>query len=543
MRTVTNAKPARTVADHVAARLVAEGVETVFTVPGEQIDPLIGAIADAGLRIVPARHEQSAAFMAYGYARSTGRIGVHAVISGPGVLHSTAGLALGYAGDARMLFLAGQIPTTALGRGLGVPHEIPDQLGILRTLTGRADRVTRPDRVTAVLGAAFHHLNTERPRPVAVEIPADVLSAPVPAPEPWTAPETDTTPDRAAVDAARELLAGARAPLVIVGSGARAAAAEVTELAERLKAPVTSEMGGRGIPGDHHELALPYPAAHRLWPRVDVVLAVGTRLMRPQSEWGLDDRLKVIRVDLDPEEIKRVAAPRVALVADAGHALRALLDGLPATAEREDWLADARRARHEVEEELARLVPQIDFLRALRESLPEDGFFVDELTQVGYTARVGFPVLRPYTYIPATYQGGLGYGFATALGVQVANPGRPVLSVSGDGGFLYTANELATAVQYRIPVVAVVFNDNCYANIARSQRGLLGRTIATDLHNPDFVAYARSFGARGVRADGPQELAARVAEAFGYPDTPTVIEVPVGEMPSPWSLIRLPRVR
>lgn len=162
---------------------------------------------------------------------------------------------------------------------------------------------------------------------------------------------------------------------------------------------------------------------------------------------------------------------------------------------------------------------------------------------MGYTARVGFPVLRPYTYIPATYQGGLGYGFATALGVQVANPGRPVLSVSGDGGFLYTANELATAVQYRIPVVAVVFNDNCYANIARSQRGLLGRTIATDLHNPDFVAYARSFGARGVRADGPQELAARVAEAFGYPDTPTVIEVPVGEMPSPWSLIRLPRVR
>lgn len=121
---------------------------------------------------------------------------------------------------------------------------------------------------------------------------------------------------------------------MIVGSGARAAAAEVTELAERLKAPVTSEMGGRGIPGDHHELALPYPAAHRLWPRVDVVLAVGTRLMRPQSEWGLDDRLKVIRVDLDPEEIKRVAAPRVALVADAGHALQALLDGLPATAER-----------------------------------------------------------------------------------------------------------------------------------------------------------------------------------------------------------------
>ena len=540
---MTDAKPPRTVAEHIAATLVAEGVETVFTVPGEQIDPLMGAVADAGLRIVPARHEQGAAFMAYGYARSTGRIGVHAVISGPGVLHSTAGLALGYAGDARMLCLAGQIPTAALGRGLGVPHEIPDQLGILSTLTGRAERIREPGRVTAVLGAAFHHLRTERPRPVAVEIPADVLSAPVPAPEPWTAPETDLAPDPAAVDAARELLAGARAPLVVVGSGARAAATEVTALAERLKAPVTSEMGGRGIPGDHHALALPYPAAHRLWPRVDVVLAVGTRFMRPQAEWGLDDRLKVIRVDLDPEEIKRVAVPEVALVADAGRALRALLEDLPAVPERDAWLDEARRARRETDRELARLVPQMDFLRALRESLPEDGFFVDELTQVGYTARVGFPVPRPYTYVPATYQGGLGYGFATALGVQVANPGRPVLSVSGDGGFLYTGSELATAVQHRIPVVAVVFNDNCYANIARSQRALLGRTIATELHNPDFVAYAESFGARGVRADGPRQLAAQVTEAFRHPDTPTVIEVPVGEMPSPWSLIRLPRVR
>ncbi|QTD99703.1 thiamine pyrophosphate-dependent enzyme [Streptomyces cyanogenus] len=540
---MTDAEPVKTVAEHIAAHLVAEGVETVFTVPGEQIDPLIGAIAAAGIGIVPARHEQGAAFMAYGYARSTGRIGVHAVISGPGVLHSTAGLALGYAGDARMLCLAGQVPTAALGRGLGVPHEIPDQLGVLRTLTGRAERVTEPGRVATVLGAAFHHLAVERPRPVAVEIPADVLAARVSSPAPFAAPEADRTPDRAAVEAARELLCGARAPLVVVGSGARAAAAEVTALAERLQAPVTSEMGGRGIPGDDHDLALPYPAAHRLWPRVDVVLAVGTRFMRPQVEWGLDDRLKVIRVDLDAEEIKRVARPEVALVADAGEALRALLAELPAVTGREQWLAEARRARRGVEEELARLVPQIDFIRAMRGALPEDGFFVDELTQVGYTARVAFPALRPYTYVPATYQGGLGFGFATALGVQVANPGRAVLSVSGDGGFLYTANELATAVQHRIPVVAVVFNDNCYANIARSQRSLLGRTIATDLHNPDFVAYAESFGARGVRAEGPGELAAAVTEAFRRTDVPTVIEVPVGEMPSPWSLIRLPRVR
>jgi acetolactate synthase-1/2/3 large subunit len=540
---MAHAPAAATVAEHMAAQLVAEGVEVVFTVPGEQIDPLMGAIARTDIRIVPARHEQAAAFMAYGYARSTGRIGVHAVISGPGVLHSTAGLALGYSGDARMLCLAGQIPTKALGRGFGVPHEIPDQLGVLKAVTGWAGRVETPGSVTTVLGTAFHRLRTGRPRPVAVEVPADVLAAPVTAPEPWTDPESDRSPDPGGVEAALELLASARAPMVFVGSGARGCPAEITRLAERLRAPVTSELGGRGIVSDDHELSIAYPAAHRLWPRADVVLAIGTRFMRPQVEWGLDDRVKVIRVDLDAEEIERVAPPEVALVADAAETVRALLDGLGDLDDREEWLAEVKEAQRSVEADLARLVPQVDFLRAMRGALPRDGFFVDELTQVGYTARVAFPVYRPSTYVPATYQGGLGFGFATALGVQVAHPGRPVLSVSGDGGFLYTATELATAVQHDIPVVAVVFNDNCYANIARSQRSLLGMTVATDLHNPDFVALAESFGAHGVLAHGPGELAAAIEAAFRRADGPTVIEVPVGEMPSPWSLIRLPRVR
>ncbi|MEU8848985.1 thiamine pyrophosphate-dependent enzyme [Streptomyces sp. NPDC048564] len=535
---------AKTVAEHMAARLVAEGVDVVFTVPGEQIDPLMGAIAETDIRIVPARHEQAAAFMAYGYARSTGRIGVHAVISGPGVLHSTAGLALGYSGDARMLCLAGQIPTKALGRGYGVPHEIPDQLGVLASLTSWAARVETPESVNAVLGEAFHRLGTRRPRPVAVEVPADVLAATVAVPDTWTEPETDRSPDPTAVAAALELLASARTPMIFVGSGARGCAAEITRLAERLRAPVTSELGGRGIVGDDHELAIAYPAAHRLWPRADVVLAIGTRFMRPQVEWGLDDDLKVIRIDLDAEEIERVAAPDVALVGDASEAVAALSAGLGDVDDRESWLAEVKEAQRAVEADVARLVPQVDFIRAMRGALPRDGFFVDELTQVGYTARVAFPVFGPSTYVPATYQGGLGFGFATALGVQVAHPGRPVLSVSGDGGFLYTATELATAVQHRIPVVAVVFNDNCYANIARSQRSLLGRTVATDLHNPDFVAFAESFGAHGVLAHGPDDLAAEIAAALARADgMPTVIEVPVAEMPSPWSLIRLPRVR
>ena len=541
--TETRQPTVQTVAEHIAARLVEEGVEVVFTVPGEQMDALFGALAKTGVRIVHARHEQAAAFMAYGYARSTGRIGVHVCISGPGVLHSAAGLALGYSGDARMLCLAGQIATPAIGRGYGVPHEIPDQLGILRGLTGWAERVAAPGRIGPVLAEAFHRLRHDRPRPVAVEIPADVLTATVDRPDPWTAPTHSHPLDHAALDQARSLLAQAKAPLIFVGSGARAAAADVTRLAELLGAPVTSEMGGRGVVPDDHELSIQLPVAHKLWPRVDVVLAIGTRLMRPQVQWGLDDALQVIRIDLDPDEINRVATPAVGLVADAAEAVHALLEGLPKRDGGEDWRRAVDEARREIDVELAKLVPQVDFLAAIRTALPPEGFFVDELTQIGYAARIAYPVLRPYTYVISTYQGGLGFGFATALGVQVANPGKPVLSVSGDGGFLYTGNELATAVLHRIPVVAVIFNDNSFANIARSQRELLGTTVATELHNPDFVQYAAAFGAHGVRVDTPKELEREITAAFTRADLPTVIEVPVGEMPSPWPLIRLPKVR
>jgi acetolactate synthase-1/2/3 large subunit len=541
--TDTTGAGAQSVAERIADRLAEEGVDVVFTVPGEQMDALFGALSRAGVRIVHTRHEQAAAFMAYGYARSTGRIGVHVCIPGPGVLHSTAGLALGYSGDARMLCLAGQIATSAIGRGYGVPHEIPDQLGILRSLTGWAERIETPRRIEAVLGEAFQRLRQDRPRPIAVEIPADVLIANVQDPDPWSATVPDRTLDPAALELARSLLARAEAPLIFVGSGAREAAPELTRLAELLQAPVTSEMGGRGVVPDDHELAVSLPVAHRLWPRVDVVLAVGTRLMRPQVQWGLDERLKVIRIDLDPEEIERVATPTVGIVADAAEAVRALLDGLPASNERKAWRLATEEARRDIEVEVAQLVPQVGYLTAIRAALPADGFFVDELTQIGYAARIAYPVLRPYTYVISTYQGGLGFGFATALGVQVANPGKPVLSVSGDGGFLYTGNELATAVLHRIPVVAVVFNDGSFANIARSQRDLFGTTVATDLHNPDFVRYAEAFGAHGVRAESAEDLKQQIAAAFARGDLPTVIEVPVGEMPSPWALIRLPRVR
>ncbi|GAA2425324.1 thiamine pyrophosphate-dependent enzyme [Streptomyces macrosporus] len=530
------------VAEHLVARLVDEGVDVVFTVPGEQLDPVFKALADTGIRVVHARHEQAAAFMAYGYARSSRRVGVYTVISGPGVLNSTTGLATAYAGDARVLCVTAQIATPLLDRGLGIPHEIPDQLGVLQSLTGWAARVEKPGGATSALDEAFHRLRHHRPRPVALEIPTDVLAAEVVSPDPWVAPPAPRPPGPHAIEAARAALASARAPIVFVGSGARGASAEIAALAESLKAPVTTELGGRGIVSDEHELSVSLPVAHRLWPHADVVLAVGTRLLRPQVEWGVDG-LRIIRVDLDEEEIHRVSSPEVSLVGDAAEVVRALLDGLEPVDEREEWLAMAADARRGVDVEIARLTPQVDFVGAMRSALPEDGFFVDEMTQVGYVARVAFPVLRPSTYVLPTYVGALGFGFATSLGVKIAHPERAVLSISGDGGFLFTAAELATAVQHGIGVVAVVFNDGSFSNVKRSQLKFLDSTIATELHNPDFVGFAEAFGAVGVRADGPEQLKTEIERAFARPRTPTVIEVPVGDMPNPWPLIRLPRVR
>ena len=193
---------------------------------------------------------------------------------------------------------------------------------------------------------------------------------------------------------------------------------------------------------------------------------------------------------------------------------------------------------------LAKLEPQLSYLAAIRAELPEDGIFVDEVTQLGFVSRLAFPFYRPRTYISPGYQDNLGYGFATALGAQDARRDVPVLSITGDGGFLFTANEMATAMRHRIPLVTIVFNDGAFGNVRRIQEERYGnRLIASDLANPDFVAFAESFGAAAMRVKSPPELRPALRRAFARRDGPTLIEVPVDPMPSPWEFILMGRVR
>jgi acetolactate synthase-1/2/3 large subunit len=524
------------------------GVDTVFALPGVQNDALFVAFYDAGetLRVIHTRHEQGAAYMAFGYARASGKVGAYAVVPGPGFLNTTAALATAYATNAPVLCISGQIPSDLIGRGFGLLHEIPDQLGILQTLTKWAGRIEHPTQAGTLLNEAFRQLHSGRPRPVGLEIPPDVLAheteVALPSPE---APPPAAKPDPEQIDRAAALLAAAKKPLIFVGGGAVEAGEELLAVADLLQAPVVSFSGGKGILSDRHHLAQSALAGHELWRDADVVLAVGTRLHQPQLRWGTDRDLKLIRIDIDPTEITRFFRPALGIVADAKAGLSALHRALdrvaPKRASRKDEL-DALKSRTIASLD-ERLGPQMEYLRAIRAELPEDGIYVEDLTQVGYVGRMAFPVYRPRTYIHSGYQGTLGFGFATALGAKVARPDLPVVSVSGDGGFMYNVQELSTAARHGIDIVAIVFADGAYGNVRRMQKEDYGnRLIGVDLQNPQFPKMAESFGVAGARTTSPDGLRRELAAALRRRGT-TLIEVAVGEMPDPWKILVPPRVR
>ncbi len=534
-----------TTAEAVVETLVQHGVTTLFGVPGVHNDPLFDALygAQNRIRLLHPRHEQTAAYMALGAALATGRPQVFAAVPGPGVLNSSAALLTAWGMEAPVLALAGQIPAHAIDRGYGHLHEIPDQLGVLRHLTKHAARITGPHEASARVANAICLALSGRRRPVALECAIDVWHEAGPAPLIPPIPPVMPPVDPEAVERAARLLGAATRPLIVAGGGAQDAGPEVLALAEMLEAPVASYRRGRGVIPTGHRLAVPYPIAHRLWAEADLVFGIGTRLYTHQSQWGLDSGLQIMRLDVDPEEPGRFREPDCAIVADAAAGLRALLAVLPAhNAVRTSREAELAGHRAWLAERLSRLEPQMGFLRAMRAALPEDGILVDEVTQLGFAARVAFPVDRPRSFFSG-YQDNLGYGFGTALGAKAACPERAVLSIAGDGGFGYQAMELATAKRHGLAVVVVVFDDGAFGNVRRiQQQAWGGRMIGWDLANPDFCRFADSFGIASYRATTADELEARLREAFAL-NAPALVHVPVGEMPSIWDLILMPPVR
>jgi acetolactate synthase-1/2/3 large subunit len=537
----------RTAAKIVIERLIAHGIDTLFCLPGVQNDPFFDALYDETNRIRPihTRHEQGAAYLALGAAMATGKPAAYCVVPGPGFLNTTGALSQAYGNNAPVLAISGQIPLPYVNRDTGYLHDIPDQLGIMQRLTKWSARIRAPHEAAAVTDEALRQMVAGRPRPVAFECPLDVwgqrTSMDLPAlPDPLPVPQ----PDDDAVEAAAKMLGEAKRPLIVVGGGAQHASAEVTALAEMLEAPVVAYRMGHGVIDGRHELAVPFPAGHKLWAEADVVLGIGSRLHSQFLGWGVDDTLRIIRIEIDPEEMVRHRVRQSALLGDAAAVTRRLADRVARhNHKRARYREEVAGLKAATRAEIVKLQPQVAYLDAIRAELPDEGLFVDEFTQVGYVSRLAFPVYRPRTYLGLGYQGALGMGFPTALGAKVARPDVPVVSVNGDGGFMFNVQELATAVHFRIPVVAIVFNDNGYGNVRRMQKEDYGnRVIASDLTNPDFVKMAESYGAMGLRAHSPQELRVALRRAFKEPG-PVLIEVPIGDTPAPWKFIQLPRVR
>ena len=542
------AKPAEmSTAEATVETMLAHGIDAVYALPGVHNDHLFDAFQRAGekMRVVHTRHEQGAAYMALGAALATGRPQTYAVVPGPGLLNSGAALLTAYGMNAPVLALIGQIPEGAIGKGFGHLHEIRDQAGIIKRLVDAYAHIGGPSEAPAKTARLIRAMAHGRPGPAALECAIDVWGkrgrvGAIPVPVPHRPPPVDMD----AVRAAARVLGKAKNVLIIAGGGAQDASPEVTHLSETLQAPVMSYRRGRGVLSDRSPFAVTLPLGHELWREADAVLAVGTKL-EPARVWGTDNRLAIVRVDADPEEPARFKKPKVALVGDAAPILRRLIDELGRTnigrPSREAEMQDRHAALRERLQK--KIGPQLAFLDVIRAELPDDGIWVDEVTQLGFAARLAFPVYRPRTFLSPGYQDNLGWGFATALGAQHARRDVPVLSINGDGGFMYTANELATAVRHRIPLTAVVFTDGYFGNVRRIQEERFGnRLIACDLANPDFVKYADSFGARGVRARTPEDLRGALRESFAARE-PTLIEVPVGQMPSPWEFIHMPPVR
>ncbi len=529
--------PTMTGGQALVQQLKVEGIDTIFGLPGVQLDWAFDAIYDERdyFRVVHTRHEQATAYMADGYARSTGRVGMCLVVPGPGLLNASAALATAYGCSSPVLCVSGQIDSKLIGLGRGMLHEVKDQMQAIASVTKWQGRAMAPAEVPGIVHEAFAQLRDGRPRPVEIEVPPDVLQATgdVHLREPALVAPAAGDPDL--IERAAEALGRARRPLIWAGGGVLRAGAwdELRELAEMLEAPVVMTVNARGALSHRHHLALTDNAAVDLAPGADVVLVVGSRfVVGANTSWQPGDKT-VIQLDADPEEVGRNYSPDIAIVADAKAGLAELVERVP----RHNGSRPSRRDEIEalkgaMAARAAAIQPQADFGLAIRAEMPDDALLVSESTQVGYWTQGYFPVYTPRTFLTSGYQGTLGYGFATALGAQVGNPHKKVVSINGDGGFFYNVQELATMAQQKLPVVAIVFNDNAYGNVKRSQETRFGgRYIASDLYNPDMIKLADAFGIAGRRATDAQQLRHELRAALAA-DEPTLIEVPVGRMES-----------
>jgi acetolactate synthase-1/2/3 large subunit len=544
----TAVEPARrmTGGQALVEMLKREGVDTIFGLPGVQLDGFFSALYDArdDIRVIHTRHEQATAYMADGYARSTGKLGVCLVVPGPGLLNATGALSTAYATNSPVLCITGQIQSDMIGVGRGLLHEIPNQLEMVRSVTKSSERAMTPAEIPGVFANAIRELRTGRPRPVEIEVPPDIFFAEGDVSLVSTLAERERPAgDPVLIEAAAKTLAGAKFPIIYAGGGIQRgeATAELLELAELLQAPVVMSTNGKGSISDRHPLAFSQHAATKVQGNADVLFGVGTRFLDINNgPRAAKPGQTTIHLDIDPEELGRNFTADIQIEGDVKTGLQAIIDEVKRrqSAARPSRAAEFKAIKDESFALISTIQPQAGFAAAIRQEVPDDGILVQEMTQVSYFSHMGgMQVYEPNTYIGPGYQGTLGFGFCTALGAKVGNPDKVVVSINGDGGFGFTLNELATMAQHDIAAIAVVFNDSAYGNVKRIQEvDLGGKVLGSELKNPDYVKLADAFGITGRRTETADGLAKALNESIKA-NEPTLIEVPVGQMPNPWRVL------
>ncbi|MFN0072757.1 MAG: thiamine pyrophosphate-dependent enzyme [Chloroflexota bacterium] len=516
--------------------LKANGVRVVFGLPGVQLYGVMTALRDEpSIRFIQTRNEQATTYMADGYARSSGQVGVALVVPGQGILNASAGLSTAFAASSPVLLIAGQVPRALIGKKTGQLHEIEDQQGAIASVTKWRARATEVEEVPPMVRNAFTQLLSGRPRPVEIEMPPETMEDEGEAELLGAAPQGRAAASAEAIAQAAQALAGAKKPLIYAGGGAvgAGAGAALMALAEHLQAGIATTPEGKGAVDERSDLSLGSAvfASSPLNAYVadcDVVLAVGTRLLRAP----FSPEQQVIQLDVDEEEIGRARPNVVPLLGDARLTLEALAQEIRSAGPARPSRADERARLREAVRAADVTEPQSAITSSLRAGTPDDAIVIAGMTQIGYYSRSFWPAYAPRTYLTSSYSGNLGFEWPTALGAKVANPDRPVIAMVGDGGFLYNANELATAVQHGINAVAVVFNDGAYGNVARDLDEAWGGSYGSELKNPDFVKLAEAYGALGLRASEPTEVGRLVQEAI-QANRPAIVEVPVPRMSRP----------
>jgi thiamine pyrophosphate-dependent acetolactate synthase large subunit-like protein len=526
--------PVRSGAQTLVESLVAEGVRTLFGIPGVDTLSVYDAFLDhPEIRALNVRHEQAAVFMADGFYRASGEIGVALTSGGPGALNTMTAMSTAFNDSSAVLHVTNDSPAHVRRKGRGYFHDIADQFGMFRPVCDFAQQASLPAEIPPAVHAAMVALRSRRPRPALVEIAGDAFKLDTDAPIPAAADARRRQPEKADVARAAELIAGAKRPIVWAGGGvvAGGASAEFIRLAEKLGAPILSSQAGKSaVPGDHPLYIgnwMNERPVRQLLADSDLLLAVGTRFSYfPTGAWSLDLPATVVQVDLDPAEIGRNYRVAAAVIGDAAAGLDMLaveLDRIGYTRPA-DRSADVVALNRTIVEAVGNSV-ELNVLDQVRKALPAEATVFNDPTTIVFWARSWWKCYAPRTWFVPSGFGTLGFALPAAIGAAIARPGTPSLAMIGDAGVMFTIQDLMTAVEHKVPVIVIVFNDKGYGVERRHQDHLYGRRSGVDLLPPDFVALARAFGAKGARIDDIGEVGTMLKSALDEAG-PVLIEVP-----------------